>query len=47
MTNWKDFDLVYREWIGDHRPSRAVVGASELHFGALIEVEAMAVISNA
>jgi len=42
MTNWKDFDVIYSEWIGDHRPSRAVVGVNSLHFGALIEVEAVA-----
>ncbi|HEY4193533.1 MAG TPA: RidA family protein [Mesorhizobium sp.] len=46
MEHWKDFDILYKEWIGEHRPSRAVVGASELHFGTLIEVEAVAVISG-
>jgi reactive intermediate/imine deaminase len=44
MTHWKDFDALYGEWIGEHRPSRAVVGVSDLHFGALIEVEAVAAI---
>lgn len=45
MSHWQDFDLIYCEWIGDHRPSRAVVGVSELHFDALIEIEATAVLS--
>lgn len=32
---------VYSEVLGSHRPARAVVAAA-LHFGALIEIEAIA-----
>jgi enamine deaminase RidA (YjgF/YER057c/UK114 family) len=46
MSHWKDFDVIYSKWIGDHRPSRAVVGVNELHFGALLELEAVAAISR-
>jgi len=33
---------IYADWIGDHRPARAVAGVATLHFGLLIEVEALA-----
>jgi len=46
MEHWKDFDVIYSSWIGKHRPSRAVVGVSELHFGALLEVEAVALVAR-
>ncbi len=44
---WKEFDAIYSEWIGDHRPSRTVVGVSQLHYGVLIELEATAVVTDA
>ncbi|MBN6364048.1 MULTISPECIES: RidA family protein [Providencia] len=43
MENWPLFNQVYANWIGDHRPARAVAGVAELHFGAAIEIEAVAV----
>ncbi|MEX0496824.1 RidA family protein [Raoultella terrigena] len=39
---WPEFNKVYAEWIEDYRPSRAVAGVSELHYGAALEVEAVA-----
>ncbi|MFI7442845.1 RidA family protein [Nonomuraea indica] len=42
ISNWPAFDTVYSEWIGDHRPARAVAGASELHYGSAIEIHAVA-----
>lgn len=39
---WPLFNKIYAEWIGEHRPSRAVAGVSQLHYGAALEVEAMA-----
>ncbi|ECE6505458.1 RidA family protein, partial [Salmonella enterica subsp. salamae] len=39
---WPVFNKVYAEWIGEFRPSRAVAGVSELHYGAAVEVEAIA-----
>ncbi|MEU8107596.1 RidA family protein [Nonomuraea muscovyensis] len=41
ISNWPAFDALYREWIGDHRPARAVAGASELHYGSAIEIHAV------
>ncbi|MRT55169.1 RidA family protein [Enterobacteriaceae bacterium RIT693] len=42
ISFWPLFDNIYAEWIGEHRPSRAVAGVSQLHYGAAIEVEAVA-----
>ena len=42
MENWPLFNQIYASWIGDHRPARAVAGVAELHFGAALEIEAIA-----
>lgn len=41
--HWPEFNAVYAEVFGGHRPARAVVSVPELHHGYLIEVEAVAV----
>lgn len=43
MENWPLFNQIYASWIGDHRPARAVAGVAELHFGAALEIEAVAI----
>lgn len=45
MGNWKEFDEIYGEWIGSHRPARAVAGVSALNHSAGLEMEATAVVS--
>ncbi|GKX59734.1 RidA family protein [Leminorella grimontii] len=42
MAQWPEFNRIYAEWIGAHRPARIVAGVSELHFGSALEVEAVA-----
>jgi len=42
MEDWPAVNQVYSEMLGSHRPARAVVAAASLHFGALIEIEAIA-----
>lgn len=42
VGNWPEFDALYAAWAGDHRPARAVVPTGQLHYGFLLEVEAMA-----
>lgn len=42
MADWPQFDAIYSEWLGTHRPARAVAGASSLHYGAAVEVQAVA-----
>lgn len=41
---WDKVDAVYKEFFGDHKPSRTVVPTNELHFGFKIEIEAIAYI---
>ncbi|MCO4090003.1 MAG: RidA family protein [Limnohabitans sp.] len=42
IKNWPQFNQMYAEWLGNHRPARAVAGVSELHFGLEVEVESVA-----
>lgn len=43
VENWPEFNRIYAESFGAHRPARSVVPVPELHHGYLIEVEAVAV----
>ncbi|OUC98753.1 RidA family protein [Streptosporangium minutum] len=45
IDQWPAFDAIYADWIGRHRPARAVAGASRLHYGAAVEVQAIAALS--
>jgi len=38
-----EFNAVYAQFFGEHRPARAVVGVAALPLGALVEVRAVAV----
>ena len=40
--HWAEFNAVYAEVFGEHRPARAVVPVGPLHYGFLVEIEAMA-----
>jgi 2-iminobutanoate/2-iminopropanoate deaminase len=42
IANWPAFNAIYAEWAGASRPARAVVPVPQLHFGFMIEVEAVA-----
>jgi 2-iminobutanoate/2-iminopropanoate deaminase len=42
MQLWDEFDAAYAKYLGPHKPARAVVPVSALHYGAMIELEAMA-----
>jgi 2-iminobutanoate/2-iminopropanoate deaminase len=39
---WGAVNTVYARILGEHRPARAVIPTRELHYGFLIEVEAIA-----
>ncbi|MCG5258834.1 RidA family protein [Cupriavidus gilardii] len=43
VEHWPAFDAVYRQLLGGARPARAVVPVPALHYGVLVEVEAVAV----
>lgn len=39
---WSEVDEVYKEFFGSHKPARVVVPTRELHYGAKVEIEAVA-----
>ncbi len=41
---WPEFNRLYAEWAGEARPARAVVPVPKLHYGFLLEVEAVAAV---
>ncbi|WP_191488230.1 RidA family protein [Pseudomonas sp. FEN] len=47
IDQWPTFNRIYEQWLGDHRPARAVAGVAQLHFGSAVEVEAMALAATA
>lgn len=42
IGNWDVFNNVYTEFFGEHRPARTIVPVSALHYGSLVEIEAIA-----
>ncbi|GAB7110000.1 RidA family protein [Streptomyces phaeofaciens JCM 4814] len=42
IGDWPEFDRLYAQWLGSHRPQRAVAGVKELHYGSAVEVHAIA-----
>ena len=44
---WGRVNATYAAFFGEHRPARSVVPTRELHFGCLVEIDAIAAISNA
>lgn len=43
---WGKVNEVYARVMGEHRPARAVIPTGELHYGFLIEVEAIAAVGT-
>lgn len=39
---WSDFNEVYSEFFGDHKPTRVVVPSNNLYAGCKVEIEAIA-----
>ncbi len=42
IEDWEKVNSVYSAFFGDHKPVRSVVPVGKLHFGCLIEAEAIA-----
>jgi len=42
VANWPRFNAIYAEVMGSARPARAVVPVPELHYGYLVEIDAIA-----
>ncbi|MEM5387647.1 RidA family protein [Paraburkholderia phymatum] len=47
IEHWPAFNNLYAEWIGTHRPARAVAQSNALHYGAAVEVEGVALATPA
>lgn len=46
IDQWSEVNGVYQQHLGAHKPARTVIPCGPLHYGALIEVNAVAVVSN-
>lgn len=42
VENWPAFNAIYAEVMGEARPARSVVPVPELHYGYLVEIDAVA-----
>lgn len=42
ISHWDAVNRIYAEYFGDHKPARVIVPTTELHHGALVEIEAIA-----
>ena len=42
IENWPKVNRVYADMFGQHRPARVVAVSSKLHFGSLVEIQAIA-----
>ena len=47
ISQWPAFDAAYAQWVGTHRPARAVACVADLHYGAALEVMAVAAVTPA
>jgi len=44
IGDWPEFNRLYAEVFGEHRPARAVVPVSPLHYGYRLEMDAIAAV---
>jgi 2-iminobutanoate/2-iminopropanoate deaminase len=42
IDQWDKVNTIYADFFGSHKPARSIVPTRELHFGCLIEIEAVA-----
>ena len=46
IAHWPAFNAVYAEMLGGHRPARTVVPVPHLHYGYLVEMDAIAAVKG-
>ena len=46
VENWPRFNAIYADMMGDVRPARSVVPVPELHYGYLVEIDAIAAVTR-
>ena len=42
ISLWGEVNSVYADYFGDHKPARTIVPTKDLHYGFLIEIDAIA-----
>ena len=47
IAHWPAFNTIYAEMMGGHRPARTVVPVPQLHYGYLVEMDAIAALMPA
>ncbi|HST02896.1 MAG TPA: RidA family protein [Usitatibacter sp.] len=47
ISHWPAFNAIYAERLGAHRPARTVVPVAQLHYGYLVEMDAVAAVRGA
>jgi reactive intermediate/imine deaminase len=46
VAHWPAFNAIYAERFGAHRPARTVVPVAGLHYGYLVEMDAVAALAD-
>lgn len=46
IHQWSEVNKIYAQILGEHRPARAIVPVKELHYGFLIEIDAIAALKD-
>jgi 2-iminobutanoate/2-iminopropanoate deaminase len=46
VAHWPAFNAIYAEKLGAHKPARTVVPVAQLHYGYLIEMDAIAALRD-
>lgn len=46
VAHWPAFNAIYAEMLGAHRPARTVVPVAQLHYGYLVEMDAIATLGD-
>ena len=46
VAHWPAFNRIYAEALGSHRPARTVVPVGALHYGYLVEMDAVAAVGT-
>jgi reactive intermediate/imine deaminase len=46
VAHWPAFNAIYARKFGDHRPARTVVPVAALHYGYLVEMDAIAALRD-
>lgn len=46
VSLWGEVNEIYVEFFGDHRPARTIIPTTTLHYGCLIEIDAIAIVDE-